>query len=245
MAAGAALPVDFRRSIAATRSTGAYTGRSDPRSRVRICPVMQLIDISQGLSPATAVWPGDQPFEWTWTARMEEGASVNLGALTLSSHAGSHVDAPLHVREEGTSTDGLESFVGPAEVVDVTDADVVAPSHVADLTADRLLFNTSSSSPSEEGWPDQITPIAPETVSVLAERGVVLIGTDAPSVDPLDSTDLPAHDALIEAGILNLEGLALAEVPPGPYTLLALPLKVENADAAPVRAVLAEDSFGL
>jgi arylformamidase len=208
---------------------------------------MQLIDISQGLSPATAVWPGDQPFEWTWTARVKEGASVNLGAIALSTHTGSHVDAPLHVRADGASTDvfDLDPFVGPAHVVDVTGADMVQPSHVADLSADRLLFKTSAREQSEGDWPDAITPIAPETVSVLSEQGVELIGTDAPSVDPLDCTDLPAHHALVEAGILNLEGLMLEKVSPGPYTLLALPLKLENADAAPIRAVLAEGSLDL
>jgi arylformamidase len=137
----------------------------------------------------------------------------------------------------------LEVFVGPAEVVDVTGVEVVKPSHVSDLTADRLLLKTDASTLAEEEWPDRITSIAPETVSMLAEEGVVLLGTDAPSVDPLDSTDLPAHHALIDAGILNLEGLRLSDVPPGSYSLLALPLKLEGADAAPIRAVLGDESL--
>ncbi|PQJ33477.1 kynurenine formamidase [Salinibacter sp. 10B] len=206
---------------------------------------MRLIDISRGLSPATAVWPGDQTFEWTWTTRLKEGGSVNLGSITLSTHTGSHVDAPLHTRSDGANTSALEleSFVGAAEVVDVREADTIRPSHVPNNPPARVLFKTSASTLSKTEWPTRIAPIAPATVEVLTERNVDLIGTDAPSVDPLDSTTLPAHHALIEAGILNIEGLVLADVSPGRYSLLALPLKLEKADAAPVRAVLGEVSL--
>lgn len=207
---------------------------------------MRLIDISRTLSPATAVWPGDQRFQWTWTDQLEEGGTVNLGAIHLSTHTGSHADAPLHVRADGASTDAfpLDAFLGPVEVVDATGANTILPSHVKDVTRERLLFKTSASERPEGTWPDAIASFAPETVSVLAEKEVSLIGTDAPSVDPLDSTELPAHHAFIDAGIINLEGLMLADVSPGTYHLIALPLKLEAADAAPIRAVLAEDVDG-
>jgi arylformamidase len=200
---------------------------------------MGLIDISQPLSPATAVWPGDQPVKWDWTARIEDGSSVNLGAMTLSTHAGTHADAPLHVRAEGGTTDDfdLSAFVGPAEVVSVGD-DAIHPRHVEDVDAQRILFKTSASARPPDDWPESVAALNPDTVTALAARDSVLIGTDAPSVDPLDSTELVAHHALIEAGIVNLEGLSLAGVEPGRYQLLALPLKVTGADAAPVRAIL-------
>lgn len=206
---------------------------------------MELIDISRPLSPATAVWPGDQPVERTWTSSLEEGGSVNLSALHLSSHAGTHVDAPLHVRDGGAATDtrDLSVFVGPAEVIAVEDASRVRPRHVKGIDAPRVLFKTPASRLSSEEWPDTITAIHPDTVSVLEESEVCLVGTDAPSVDPLDSTELPAHHALIDAGIVNLEGLCLSSVPPGSYSLLALPIKLQEGDAAPVRAVLGDDSI--
>jgi arylformamidase len=87
-------------------------------------------------------------------------------------------------------------------------------------------------------WAPNVTPLLAETVAALDDAGVVLVGTDAPSVDPVDSTALPAHHALCDAGIVNLENLALADVPPGRYELMALPLRILGADAAPVRAVL-------
>lgn len=206
---------------------------------------MNLIDISRPLSPATAVWPGDQPVERTWTTRLEEGGSVNLSAVQLSVHAGTHVDAPYHVRDDGDRTEALDLsvFTGPAEVIDVTDDSAVRPRHVEGVQVPRVLVKTAASALSTEEWPDAITPIHPDAVSALDDQGVCLIGTDAPSVDPLDSTELPAHHALIDAGIVNLEGLALADVAPGSYTLLSLPIKLPGGDAAPVRAVLGGPSL--
>jgi arylformamidase len=206
---------------------------------------MALFDISREISADTAVWPGDQEVEWTWTARVGENDSpVNLGAIHLSTHTATHADAPLHAHSEGTAVDALplEAFVGPAQVIELDDhASEVRPHHVADLRAERVLFKTAASNLPDEEWPDAVVPISPETISHLSQAGVVLIGTDAPSVDPLDSTDLPAHHALRTAGIVNLEGLSLRDVSPGLYELMALPLKIDGGDAAPVRAVLRTD----
>lgn len=207
--------------------------------------MMDLVDITRSLAPTTAVWPGDQPVEWRWTARIQEGASVNLGSIQLSTHAGTHVDAPYHVSESGSRTNelGLSPFVGPAEVISVEESDAIRPEHVADTETRRILFKTAASHVATDDWPQSVTPVLPETVAVLSERDVSLIGTDAPSVDPLDSTSLPGHHALIDEGIVNIEGLDLESVRPGPYALLSLPIKLEAADAAPVRAVLAGPSL--
>jgi arylformamidase len=202
---------------------------------------MGLIDISRTISPETAVWPGDQEVEWTWTSRLnQENASVNLGSLRLSTHTASHVDAPYHVSEEGRRTDGLplSAFVGPARVVDVGSASTIRPEHIDGFPAERVLFKTEASFLPDDEWPESVASFEPDTIRRLADHGVVLVGTDAPSVDPLESTSLPAHHAFREAGIVNVEGLCLANVSPGPYHLMALPLKISGADAAPIRAVL-------
>ena len=198
-----------------------------------------LLDISRPLSPATAVWPGDRAVEWHWTARKGEEMAVNVGAIATSTHAGTHADAPLHVRDDGEAIDGvpLAPFVGPADVIAV-DAPVIRPGHLPDACAPRLLFQTRHSAVPHDTWDPDLAPIHPDTIEALSERDVVLVGTDAPSVDPVDSTILPAHHALIRAGIVNLENLALKHVPPGRYELMALPLRITGADAAPVRAVL-------
>ncbi len=205
---------------------------------------MALIDISRSISPATAVWPGDQEVEWTWTTQLEQDdASVNLGSIQMSTHAGSHVDAPYHVTEEGGTTDSLplSVFVGRARVVEIGDASTIRPEHVDGFTAERVLFKTEASLLSDDEWPSSVVSFEPETIRCLAADGTVLVGTDAPSVDPLDSTTLPAHHALVEAGSTNLEGLCLEHVRPGQYCLMAFPLKIPKSDAAPVRAVLHDE----
>ncbi len=67
---------------------------------------------------------------------------------------------------------------------------------------------------------------------------MVLIGLDTPSVDPMTSKALESHHALARRDLAVLEGVVLAHVAPGTYTLIALPLRLEGADASPVRAVL-------
>ncbi len=200
---------------------------------------MQWIDISRPLAPSTAVWPGDQPVEWSWTMQIDSGQSVNVGALLTSVHAATHADAPMHISNEGRTIDELpiESFIGPADVVSVSGSEVTVDD-ISDIQSRRVLFRTSASEVPTTQWPDQITSIHPVAVQSLAQRDVVLIGTDAPSIDPLDSTSLDAHHALAAHDIVHLEGLDLRSIAPGSYTLSALPIKISGADAAPVRAVL-------
>jgi len=201
---------------------------------------MPIIDISRALSPSTAVWPGDRPFEWSWSATIGEGSPVNVGAFCSSTHAGSHADAPLHFTQEGKTIDevDLTAFVGPAQVVEIPDGPRIDPDQVPEVQAPRILFKTSASQEPDSSWSDSFPVLAPETTARLAEQSVVLVGVDTPSVDPPDSKNLPTHHALSEAGIVNLENLRLDGVRPGVYRLMALPLKLIGADAAPVRAVL-------
>jgi hypothetical protein len=80
--------------------------------------------------------------------------------------------------------------------------------------------------------------IAPATIALLASKGVILVGTDAASLDPQDSKTLDAHHAVRRHGLAILEGVVLDAVPPGDYELIALPLKLAGMDASPVRAIL-------
>jgi arylformamidase len=72
----------------------------------------------------------------------------------------------------------------------------------------------------------------------LADRGVELIGIDTPSVDVFSAEDLQAHRALLERGLTWIEGLWLGDIEPGRYFLVAPPILLEGAEAAPVRAIL-------
>jgi arylformamidase len=90
----------------------------------------------------------------------------------------------------------------------------------------------------EHGWHEEFSYLAPEAAAELVRRGILLVGLDTPSVDEARSTSWPAHRLLADAGVVVLENLRLADVDPGTYELVALPLKLRDLEASPVRAAL-------
>jgi arylformamidase len=110
------------------------------------------------------------------------------------------------------------------------------------IQAPRVLFKTGSF-PDPEHFNTDFCSLSPELVDHLAQAGVVLVGLDTPSVDPVDSKALQAHNAIYRADMAILEGVVLDAIAPGVYTLIALPLKIEGGDASPVRAVLVDGSL--
>jgi arylformamidase len=181
-----------------------------------------LIDISPLVRPGGPTWPGDAPTRLLWTSRIADGARANVGALSCSTHAGAHVDAPRHVIEGAgdISSLPLDAFWGPARVVDGTD--------VSQLEGvERVLFRTGGAG-----------HLSLAIAQLLIERRVRLVGIDSLSVDVEGDLEMPVHVALARAGIAILECLRLDDAPPGDYELAALPLKIEGTDASPVRAVL-------
>lgn len=208
---------------------------------------MRIIDISQPLGTGTAEWPGDRPFEVSWTLRRERGDSVNVAAVSTSVHVGTHADGPLHTADgPAVGAVALHPFLGAAVVVDARGFVAGDPPLVSEAALDgldptdapRVLLRTRSGGGHEGRFPDRFAALSPALCRRLAERSFRLVGTDAPSVDPVESRELEAHRILAEAGIPNLENLALSGVAAGRYTLVALPLRLTEADSSPVRAVL-------
>lgn len=207
-----------------------------------------MIDVTRALRPGHPNWPGDVPLDLQVTARIAEGASVNVGSVATSLHAGTHVDAPWHYDDDGVRLGGLalDRWVGEALVVDVrSDGPLVTADALAAAVAavpaplpPRLLLRTGQPDDWGTTFPEDFRALDPKAVAWAAARGVRLLGTDAPSVDPLTSKSLPAHGACARHDVAILEGLALARVAPGRYELLCLPLSLPDADAAPARAVL-------
>jgi arylformamidase len=200
-----------------------------------------LIDIGRPLATSTAHWPGDTHFDFTLPVRRESGNGINVGAFNASTHFGTHLDAPFHFTDSTETIDQLDLGVcyGEALVVDVRGQSLIGPELLPDGLPKRILLRTDSWLSSGK-FPISIPTLSLEAVRKLAAQSVVLIGVDVPSVDQLDSKDLPIHHGLYRAGITILESLFLADVTPGRYLLAAFPLRISGGDAAPVRAVLIE-----
>lgn len=175
---------------------------------------------------------------------MEDGSPVNVGRITMSTHSGTHGDAPLHYSPAAPdiASVALDPYIGECLVVDATGVSGGRIS-VGDLphidSADRVLFRTFERFPHDD-WDSSFTAIDAEAIEWLALQGVKLVGTDAPSVDPQDSKTMDAHKAVLAHDMRILEGLVLDDVPKGRYELIALPLKIAGGDAGLTRAILRE-----
>ncbi len=202
----------------------------------------KIFDISLPISSALAGWPGDAPFRLAWSCTKAAGAAVNVGQVSMSIHTGTHADAPFHFADDGPTIDRmpLDSFIGPARLIDVSGRPVISPDDIEpyDLSSTPRVLLRSNAWTAHERFPNSIPTMSPGLPQWLYDRGVVLIGLDVPSVDAIDSKDLPIHHALGRCGIAIIESLDLANVPVGVYELIALPLKLLGGDGAPVRAIL-------
>jgi arylformamidase len=206
---------------------------------------MHIYDITVPLSPALPVYPGDPEVTITPLAQLQWGDAANVSRLVLSSHTGTHLDAPRHFFVEGLTIDGLDLhlLMGPARVC-------ACPYVTTHLTADdlrplglagtkRLLLQTPNAALWEKtGFQTNYVALTESAAYLLVEMGVQLVGIDYLSVDAFERQDFPVHRILLGAGVLILEGLDLRAVPPGDYELLALPLLLKHGDGAPVRAIL-------
>ena len=203
---------------------------------------MKIIDISRRLENGMPVWPGDTPFHYEVSWTKADSGSVNVGSLSMSTHTGTHVDAPFHFDDNGKRIIelDLDLYIGPVRVLDMTGKEAIGTKDLENLDLEgfnRVLFRTLSWQNSAE-FPEKIPHLEADLGPFLAEKGIRLIGVDVPSVDPIDSKDLDAHHSLNNNGIHILESVLLDEVEPGDYELIALPLPLVEGDGSPVRAVL-------
>jgi arylformamidase len=204
---------------------------------------MKIYDISQPLRPGIPTWPGDTQYSESRTWQLGGGTPVNVSRMELSTHTGTHADAPFHFDAAGEKIGSVDLtlYMGRCVVLDVSGATgSVEPEDLPDVHAnpiDRVLLRTARQSDPNR-WNPEFTAVSAAAIHRLASWGVRLIGVDAPSLDPESSKKMSAHHAAHRHRMAILEGLVLSDVPVGEYELVALPLKLMNLDASPVRAVL-------
>lgn len=204
---------------------------------------MKIYDISQTLREGMSVWPGDPPFRQHRIQQIQKNAASNVTALEMGVHTGTHIDVPLHLNPSGLDAACVPvgPFLGSARVFSVSVNQCIRAEDLSTMDwkdVERALFKTRSGNSPGSSFEKGFIYVHEDAAEFLVNQGILLVGTDAPSVDAFESTELPAHRALLGNGIAILESACLEGVPEGDYELICLPLKLSGSDGSPVRAIL-------
>lgn len=204
------------------------------------------IDISMPIKDGMLSWPSDPDVSLQPYKTLEDKGS-NVTELRAGTHFGTHVDAPKHNLAGGKGVDSYdpEQFVGRAFVLDLTEATdpEIDSEHLADTVPDgteRLLLKTRNSVQRllEKPFTEDYVGLSAGGAEWLARQdGLKLVGIDYLSIQRRGPDSTP-HTALLGAGIAIVEGLVLTDVPGGGYELICLPLRIQDGDGAPARALL-------
>ena len=202
----------------------------------------RVIDISTPLDERTPWYPGDSRFERRIVSSMKDGAGYNLSALSMSAHSGTHLDAPLHFIADGASIDqiAVERLVSEALLADFNGKDSIGVDELAALPLREgvsLLLCANTHMRSNPGERSACT-LTRDGARYLVDRRINVVAIDWLSIESDDDPSYPVHHILLSHDILICEGLRLAGVADGWYTLLLAPLLITGGDGAPVRALL-------
>ena len=204
---------------------------------------MTLYDVSRTITNNAIVYPGDDAISMTSLCEVSPGCPCNMTTLGgWSTHILTHVDPPRHFFADGATLDDvpLDRFLGETVVVNV-EGDVVTSEHVPDasvIAGRNLVFKTRNSSAPSDTFDESHVYLDASGATAAVEAGVNLVGIDYIGIDRFGDEKYPAHRTLLGANVLILEGLDLADIEPGEYSLMALPLRIAEGDGSPVRAVL-------
>jgi len=203
---------------------------------------MKIHDITAPLSGATPAYPGDPHVEIVPHTGMAGGDSCSVHRITLSSHSGTHLDAPSHYIPGATTIDRIppERLIGEALVTDLSGIGRIGPQDLEEILRDnRMVLLKTRKNPPPAVFDPRHSFITEPAAHLLVRRGTLLVGIDTPSIEEHDG-DGTVHRLLLENGVLILEGIDLSRVSPGKYDLVCLPLPLAGCDGSPVRALLIE-----
>ena len=193
---------------------------------------MKIYDATHPLSAEGYRYPGDPPVLF----EPEEEGDIRVSVISMGSHSGTHIDAPLHYIPDGQSIDQItpDLCIGPALLMDISkgpfNGDITGPH----LTGACRLILRSGWSPTQ---PDDYGYLTEEAARFLVEQGILVIGTDAPSIESPEG-DGSVHRILLGSGVVVIELLRLDAIPEGVYTMVALPLPMKGIDGSPARVIL-------
>jgi len=211
---------------------------------------LKIFDISVPISAELPVWPSDPPIVLERYKVISEGNTSNDSRIACSVHSGTHVDAPAHFIENGSTVEELplETLMGPATVVELSEVGIITPelleAQALPPQTRRLLLKTKNSDlwtdPAHQFNPDFVA-LSSDSASWIVSKRIHLVGIDYLSIQLSKDAEPLTHRILLEAGIVIVEGLDLRKVDPGDYQLFCLPIKLAGCEGAPARAVLVEE----
>jgi len=203
---------------------------------------MKIWDISMTIHPGMPVYKNrDENRPEFAVARDHSGGSAYETRVTLNLHTGTHLDAPLHILENGSTIDKMEldRLITRCRVLDLSHVEErITAQDLVDQTVeagDFVLMKTRNSQ--SETFEFDFVYLEESGARYLKDKKVKGVGIDALGIER-GQPGHKTHRILMEAGIIILEGLRLAHVDAGEYTLIALPLKLQGLEASLVRAVL-------
>jgi len=203
----------------------------------------KFYDITRTLGLDEICYPGDSPFEAISASSIEKGDAYNLLRLKISNHLGTHLDAPRHFFANGPSLDSytMDRFFMEALVVQIDSASEISEKQVAKFklpSEGAVLFKTKNRFLSRNKFSENYIYLNEAAAEQLVKSQIGLVGIDYVSIEAFQNRSGSVHQLLLGANILILEDINLQDVPPGSYQLICLPIKINNSDGGPCRAVL-------
>ena len=197
---------------------------------------MKWQDITRPLGKGMLVFSGDvEP-----VFHQEKHGLYLISELYLSSHTGTHIDAPIHYLKAGDSIDTvpLDSLIGECRIVDVSKAGtrITKDTLFGKIEgAERLLLKTSFSG--KDRFEEDYPCLSLDAAEYITSCGIRCIGIDSPSIESF-VCDGSVHRHLLGSGCLIIELLDLSVTVSGDYEMIALPLRLKGLDGSPSRVIL-------
>ncbi len=209
---------------------------------------MKVYDISYLLNESTPIYPGNANFSIKRVQNMPKDSS-NSSAITMGSHFATHIDAPVHVIEDGKGIDKfpIDRFVGKCDVLDFSMLDTESIDkkdlEKKNIKNNIVLIKTKNSIRGFDIFHEDFIYLSDSGSDYLLSKGVKLVGIDGPSIKKFRYHPDYVHNNLLGNDCLIAEGLNLLEVLQGEYFFLGAPLNFEGSDASPARIILIEDFY--
>jgi len=205
----------------------------------------EYIDASVSIHSNLAAYGEDPPVEFEYVKAINMAEPYNLLQVKMTSHSGTHVDAPYHFFQSGKTVDQLplDVLIGPARVVLVRGQESISQKFLEKVDLEgvrRVLFKTDHSYLRDRytRFRSNYVHLEVDACGYLVGKGVKLVGIDSFSIEEFDSADHMAHKVLLGAGVVVVEMVNLKDVEPGEYEMFCIPLKIKKGDGAPTRVIL-------